>query len=79
MTMPEGWHYVPHGAREPVQTVAPLLGGYDDGNTVHIGSCEELPDHIEVPGRDHMHYYALERRRGVWVYVFVMSERRAVA
>jgi hypothetical protein len=64
---------------EPVQVVAPLIGGYDDGSMVEIGAVEELPDHIEVPGKDHMHYYALERRGVFWVYVFVMSERRALA
>ena len=56
---------------------SPLIGGYDDGNAVEIGAAEELPDHLEVPGKDHMHYYALERRGDLWVYVFVMSERRA--
>jgi hypothetical protein len=79
MNIPDGWHYVPHGSPEPVQVVAPLIGGYDDGNTVEIGSCEELLDHLEVPGNEHMHYYALERRGAVWVYAFFMSERRAVA
>ena len=64
---------------EQLQCVLPLIGGYDDGNTVEIGSCEELPDHLEVPGKEHMHYYALERRGHTWVYVFVMSERRALA
>jgi hypothetical protein len=62
-----------------VQTVAPLIGGYDDGSSVDIGSCEELSDHLEVPGKEHVHYYALERRGRTWVYVFVLSERRAVA
>ena len=79
MNIPKGWHYVPHGSTEPVQVIAPLIGGYDDGNAVEIGAVEELPDHIEVPGKDHMHYYALERRGDLWVYVFVLSERRAVA
>jgi hypothetical protein len=79
MNIPDGWHYVPHGSPEPAQVIAPLIGGYDDGNTVEIGSCEELPDHLEVLGKDHMHYYALERRGAFWVYVFFMSERRAVA
>jgi len=37
--IPDGWHYVPHGSPEPVQVMAPLIGGYDDGNTVEIGSC----------------------------------------
>ena len=77
MKIPKGWHYVPHGSTEPVQVVAPLIGGYDDGNAVEIGAAEELPDHLEVPGKDHMHYYALERRGDLWVYVFVLSERRA--
>lgn len=71
----DGWSYVPHGAREPVQTVAELIGGPVDGSFTDIGSVEELPDHLEVPGTDHMHYYALERRGGYWVFVFVMSER----
>ena len=77
--IPEGWHYVPHGSAEPVQTVAPMIGGPADGSYTDIGAVEELPDHIEVPGKDHMHYYALERRGDLWVYVFVLSERRAVA
>lgn len=77
--IPEGWHYVPYGSTEPVQVIAPLIGGYDDGNMVAIGVVEELFDHIEVPGKEHVHYYALERRGDLWVYVFVMSERRAVA
>jgi hypothetical protein len=83
--IPEGWHYVPHGSAEPVQVIAPLIGGYDDGNAVEIGAAEELPDHLEVPGNEHMHYYALEHRGCyglthhalLWVYVFVLSERRA--
>ena len=79
MNIPNGWHYVPHGSTEPVQVIAPLIGGYDDGNAVEIGAAEELPDHLEVPGKDHMHYYALERRGDLWVYLFFMSERRAVA
>lgn len=79
MNIPNGWHYVPHGSTQPVQVIAPLIGGYDDGNMVDIGVVEELFDHLEVPGKDHMHYYALERRGDLWVYVFVMSERRAVA
>ena len=76
---PEGWHYVPHGSADAVQVIAPLIGGYDDGNMVDIGVVEELFDHIEVPGKEHVHYYALERRGDLWVYVFVLSERRAVA
>jgi len=64
---------------EQFQCVLPLIGGYDDGNTVEIGEGEELPDHVEVPGNEHMHYYALERRSNTWVYAFFMSERRAVA
>ena len=79
MNIPDGWHYVPHGSPEPVQTVAPMINGPADGSYTDIGSVEELPDHLEVPGRDHMHYYALERRGAVWVYAFFMSERRAVA
>ena len=77
--IPEGWHYMPHGSAEPVQTVSPMIGGPADGSYTDIGAVEELPDHIEVPGKDHMHYYALERRGDLWVYVFFMSERRAVA
>lgn len=64
---------------EQLQCVLPLIGGYDDGNTIEISEGEELPDHLEVPGKDHMHYYALECRGDLWVYVFFMSERRAVA
>lgn len=79
MNIPEGWRYVPHGSSEPVQVIAPLIGGYDDGSIVEIGAVEELPDHIQVPGKEHVHYYALERRGDLWVYVFVLSERRAVA
>ena len=52
-----------------------------------IGAVEELPDHIELKGEQHIHYYALEHRgcyglthhASLWVYVFVLSERRAVA
>ena len=64
---------------EQLQCVLPLIGGYDDGNTIEIGEGEELPNHIEVPGNEHMHYYALECRGSTWVYAFFMSERRAVA
>jgi len=64
---------------EQLQCVLPLIGGYDDGNTVEIGEGEELPNHLEVPGNEHMHYYALERRGNTLVYAFFMSERRAVA
>jgi hypothetical protein len=64
---------------EQLQCVLPLIGGYDDGNTVEIGQGEELPDHLEVPGNEHMHYYALECRGSTWVYAFFMSERRALA
>jgi hypothetical protein len=64
---------------EQLQCVLPLIGGYDDGNTIEIGQGEELPDHLEVPGNEHMHYYALECRGSTWVYAFFMSERRAVA
>jgi hypothetical protein len=77
--IPDGWHYVPHGSPEPVQTVAPMIGGPADGSCTDIGAVEELPDHIEVPGNEHMHYYAIERRGHTWAYVFVMSERRALA
>lgn len=83
--IPEGWHYVPHGSPEPVQTVAPLIGGPSDGGFIDIGSVEELADHIPVMGEQHVHYYALENRgcyglsgcASVWVYVFVLSEGRA--
>ena len=64
---------------EQLQCVLPLIGGYDDGNTIEIGQGDELPDHLEVPGNEHMHYYALECRGSTWVYAFFMSERRAVA
>ena len=64
---------------EQLQCVLPMIGGYDDGNAVEIGEGEELPDHLEVPGNEHMHYYALECRGSTWVYAFFMSERRAVA
>ena len=64
---------------EQLQCVLPLIGGYDDGGTIEIGEGEELPNHIEVPGNEHMHYYALECRGSTWVYAFFMSERRAVA
>ena len=74
--IPESWHYVPHGSAEPVQTVAPMIGGPADGSYTDIGAVEELPDHIEVPGKEHVHYYALERRGDLWVFVFVLSERR---
>ena len=85
--IPEGWHYVPHGSTEPVQTVAPMIGGPADGSYTDIGAVEELPDHIELNGGQHIHYYALEHRgccglthyASLWVYVFVLSERRAVA
>ena len=86
--MPDGWHYVPHGSPEPVQTVAPMLGGGPaDGGYTDIGSVDELADHIPVHGEQHVHYYALERRARLgtdgfsflWVYVFVKSEKRAAA
>jgi hypothetical protein len=64
---------------EQLQCVLPLIGGYDDGNAIEIGQGEELPDHLEVPGNEHMHYYALECRGSTWVYAFFMSERRALA
>ena len=86
--IPEGWHYVPHGSTEPVQTVAPMIGGPADGSFTDIGCVEELADHIEIKGEQHVHYYALEQRgylpfgqstgvQSVWVYVFVLSERKA--
>jgi len=64
---------------EQLQCVLPMIGGYDDGNSIEIGEGQELPDHLEVPGNEHMHYYALECRGSTWVYTFFMSERRAVA
>lgn len=64
---------------EKFQCVFPLIGGYDDGNTIEISEGEELPDHLEVPGKKHMHYYALECRGSRLVYAFFKSERRAVA
>ena len=85
--IPDGWHYVPHGSPEPVQTVAPMINGPADGSYTEIGSVDELPDHIEFEGEQHIHYYALEHRgcyglthhASMWVYTFVLSERRAVA
>jgi hypothetical protein len=64
-----------------------MIGGPADGSYTDIGAVEELPDHIEFEGEQHIHYYALEHRgcyglthhASLWVYVFVMSERRAVA
>lgn len=74
--LPDGWCYVPHGAREPVQFLAPLIGGPDDGCEVHIGTCEELPNHITRHTRQAVHYYALARERGRWVFIHHSSETR---
>ena len=61
--IPEGWHYVPHGSTEPVQVIAPLIGGYDDGNAVEIGAAEELPDHLEPGHRQQVGQFLGGQRR----------------
>ena len=35
-----------------MQVIAPLIGGYDDGNMVDIGVVKELFDHSEMPGQE---------------------------
>ena len=75
--LPEGWCYVPHGAREQTQVYAPLIGGPDDGCEVYIGSHDELAGHITRHTREAVHYYALANHRGQWRYVHhsVMARR----
>ena len=41
MNIPDGWHYVPHGSPEPVQVMAPLIGGYDLHDVKILGNTSE--------------------------------------
>jgi hypothetical protein len=67
--LPNGWGYVPHGAREQTQVYVPLIGGPNDGQEVYVGSHDELANYVTRHTRHAVHYYGLAHMRRRWVYV----------
>lgn len=76
LDLPDGWDYTPHGASEPVQAYAPLVGGPDDGGEVFIGTFEELANVVTRHTRQCVHHYGLARRGALWIYVHAQAIKR---